>query len=177
MLCERCNHNPVTVHMQQDINGEKSEVYLCSECAAEFQMPMTYENLFQGVLSAFFSQQGISDSNLKIPKVEGCPSCGLTFKDFQNTGQLGCSSCYTFFQKQLFSLLKNIQGSNTHHGKIPKKAVSEASNRRRIDMLRKLLDEAIAREEYEEAAKIRDTIKEIQNEQSKLAGNGGGNNE
>ncbi len=35
MRCEHCNEREATTHIKKIINGNKTELHLCSECAAE----------------------------------------------------------------------------------------------------------------------------------------------
>ena len=108
-----------------------------------------------------------------------CNSCGYTFDDIAKTGRLGCKDCYDIFQDRLEPIIKRIQGSNKHIGRIGKvigskiensmhkkeKNIVENKNEKQISKLEKLesdLKQAIKEERYEDAAKIRDAIKKIE---------------
>lgn len=155
MVCERCHQNPVTVHLQQIINGEKTELHLCQECASQFEMPISLEQFFQGFLGSFATP-------VREAKTAACPECGLSYNSFKNTGRLGCKTCYATFHKELSVLLKSIHGSNEHQGKFPKKTGAELQARRRLQDLRQLLNKAVEGEEFEEAARLRDEIRQMQ---------------
>lgn len=92
-----------------------------------------------------------------------CANCGLTYADFKKIGRLGCGECYNAFRKYLGVLLKKIHGSNQHVGKSPFKAAAKVIGKK-IDPqeLRRRLQQAIEIEAFEEAAQIRDQIKEIE---------------
>jgi len=90
-----------------------------------------------------------------------CSNCGLSYADFKKRGRLGCEECYTAFESKLTGLIKRIHGTTLHTGKIP--SVNPQPLTREIEMrkLRERLKQAIDREEYEEAARIRDEMKRL----------------
>jgi protein arginine kinase activator len=96
-----------------------------------------------------------------------CPKCGLTYEDFKKVGRLGCGECYTAFRDALLPLLKRIHGSNQHCGKSPKKAAKVVKAKNELLELKDKLQKAIQREEFEEAAKLRDKIRELEKKNSK----------
>jgi protein arginine kinase activator len=75
---------------------------------------------------------------------------------------LGCGECYKTFGKELESIFKNVQSSSRHNGKFPQKAGAEHLMKRELDKLRLTLAKAVESEEYEEAAKLRDRIRELE---------------
>jgi len=160
MLCEKCGQNQATVHVQQNINGQKSEMNLCPACAANVDIPLSFDHLVQAFLDSFTAPQ------MPVKPIAKCPTCGLTFADFKNSGRLGCADCYNAFRAELDLLLKNIQSSNKHFGKFPRTSGTEMLTRRRVETLRAALAKAVEGEEYEEAARLRD---EIRKEQGVLA--------
>lgn len=167
MLCEQCKQRPATVHITKVINNQKTEKHLCEVCAQEsgnelgllFEPNFSFHNLLAGLLEG---EAGIKKGALNSPAVDlkgKCPSCGLTFTDFRQIGRLGCSDCYAGFGSSLDPLLRRIHGSTAHTGKVPKRAGGRIRVKKEIELLRKKLQEAVQREAYEEAAKIRDEIR------------------
>ncbi len=161
MLCENCHQNPVAVHMQQIINGEKTELHLCQECASQIEMPISFDNFFQGFMDAFFVPVSKDTQEKSKAQAIRC-QCGISFSDFKKTGRLGCSACYDTFRTELSAILKNMQGSNMHQGKFPQKSGQTLLHKRKIEQLRADLAKAIEKEEYEDAAKFRDEIREME---------------
>lgn len=125
--------------------------------------------------------------------VDMCPACGMTFASFRQHEKLGCMHCYHAFERQLSGLLERLHDGATHHvGKTPKRLLA-ASTRgvamgegqpmpeqpartgpkvvvltpaqlgKRIESLKKKLEEAVALEQYEKAAQIRDELLKLQN--------------
>jgi len=172
MLCENCNKNNATVHMQGFVNGAKTELHLCQECSfnmVNMEMPISMENIFKSILDSVQSMGPINLGHASIPgrpqarKAPGpCKDCGLTYEQFKAKGKLGCEACYQAFPKEIVALFKNVQGSIHHEGKFPKRSGQQIRQRREADKLRASLKKAVDEENYEEAARIRDQIRSLE---------------
>jgi protein arginine kinase activator len=92
-----------------------------------------------------------------------CPVCGISFYDFRNRGRLGCDNDYNCFSKQLEPLITSIHGANAHVGKSPASGSCQTNSSSMLIKLRRDLDIAVSEENYEQASKIRDEIKKIEN--------------
>ena len=182
MLCDNCGKREANVRYSENINGKKRELNLCEECShklgidqMDFSMPIDFSNFFEGFMDNFGSTEFMPMiDELKELK---CNSCGYTFDDIANTGRLGCKDCYEVFQDRLDPIIKRIQGSNKHVGRIGKILDTKIENKMKdqntktinkendsISQKEKLeikLKEAVKEERYEDAAKIRDEIKKI----------------
>ena len=90
-----------------------------------------------------------------------CEQCGMTYAECQKCGMLGCANCYKAFKAPLDALLQRIHGNTQHAGRIPGSVRSGVSIRMNIDRLRQRLQKAIAEEEYEQAARLRDSIRAL----------------
>lgn len=166
MLCQNCNKKEATVHIVKNINGSKSEIHLCDECAKQqdinlnvpfgIQEPMSIQNL----LESFFDMMGgIAPQSLST---RTCPVCNMSFEDFKRTGMFGCSNCYNTFKREAMPVIKRIHGNIQHTGKIPGRSGSEMKKKREIEMLKEELKAAISNEEYEKAAELRDKIRDLE---------------
>ena len=168
MLCERCKQRPATVRLQQIVNGGKTEHHLCQECAAALESPLSFQQFFQNMINVFAASHDQEKGGLNIGteyrEILRCPRCHMTIMDFKNTGKLGCCECYKTFGREMDAVLKNVHGSSLHQGKIPRKSGAKFITSRMIDNLRVSLSKAVAAEEYEEAARIRDKIKKLEAE-------------
>ncbi|RPH82171.1 MAG: DNA helicase UvrBC, partial [Planctomycetaceae bacterium] len=91
-----------------------------------------------------------------------CPVCGISFFEFRNSGRLGCPYDYTHFEKELEPLLINIHDSSVHRGKQPHRAAVSADSQARLIRLRREMEEAIEREDYELASSLRDQIRQLE---------------
>jgi protein arginine kinase activator len=162
MLCQNCKTNLAKVHFKQIINNTKHEMYLCEECANE----KGHMNFGLISLDDFFSTlMGIGDhAQYQIPlqKPVICEKCGMSYEDFQKTGKLGCSNCYSLYEEKLKPLMKRLHGSTEHNGKIPERVFATMKVTKEIESLKQTLNKAIQNEEYEKAAELRDKIREIE---------------
>ena len=182
MLCDICNKNEATVHYTEVINGVKSERHLCSECMKEMDNGLEGEfpfaKLIKGILSAHIASGQENNAALQLK----CNKCGMTYHQFAKAGKFGCSECYSVFGPLILDNIKKIQGSSTHTGKKYKKAdqntdisglfeensddksiagKNKGSRDTDIEVLQNRLKKAVAAEDFEEAAKLRDEIKEL----------------
>jgi len=166
MLCEECHKEPATVHFTKIVNGHKSEVYLCSRCAerrGEAQLAMEPSFAFHNILAGLFEPEAALAPGRAFRTVTRCPSCGSSLSDFRRRGELGCSQCYFEFERELEPLIKRIHRSVEHHGKAPRGAASsEYARRKEIQRLKAELQSAVAQEQYETAARLRDKIRELE---------------
>lgn len=164
MLCQECNKRPATLHFTKIVNGEKTEFHICESCAREKgeMIPGTaggfsIHNLLSGLLD--FDPAGKS----AVPaKALQCEECGMTYAQFSKIGRFGCSSCYKYFDSRLDPLFKRVHGSTSHVGKVPARAGGRIKVKRQIADLKQHLQQSIAQEEFEEAAQIRDQIRELE---------------
>lgn len=91
-----------------------------------------------------------------------CPQCGLKFVEFRNTGRLGCAYDYQEFREELLPLLENIHGETKHCGKTPRRLPQSKQAQNELVQLRNRLKQAISKEDYEEAARLRDHIRQLE---------------
>jgi len=91
-----------------------------------------------------------------------CPVCGIKFVEFRNSGRLGCPHDYQEFRDELVPLLENIHGETRHAGKTPRRLPQTRQAQSELIQLRKQLQQAVTREAYEEAAQIRDRIRQLE---------------
>ena len=164
MYCEECNKRPAAVHFTQILNGQKKETHLCEKCAA--QKGAVIFNLdgqmgIPNLLGSFFGSHYIQGVNANSTETE-CPSCGMKLLDIRQTGKLGCADCYNAFDQYLEPILRRIHGNNQHIGKVPAREGEIVLLKRKIEELKEQLHQAVVSEEYEKAAEIRDSIKELE---------------
>lgn len=171
MVCQQCGQKPATVHLTKIINSQKTEFHICESCAREKGewIPDTangfsIHNLLSGLLDFDLmghKQEGREDAKLQAMR---CENCGLSYAQFGKLGRFGCDKCYAFFGDRLDPLLKRVHGNTVHIGKIPKCSGGRIQRRRELEDLKRQLQHSILREEFEEAAKVRDRIRELENQ-------------
>jgi protein arginine kinase activator len=161
MLCDICGKNMATVHLTEIIDDQINELHLCEDCArqksAQMEQQFGLNSLLAGMAEVEKPTKETESQTVK------CANCQLTYTDFKRIGRLGCGECYTAFKKFLGPLLKRIHGSTQHFGRSPAK-VARPAVKKKVDLqeLRNNLQKAIGMEAFEEAAKIRDQIKEME---------------
>ena len=147
MKCQFCD-NLATVHLTNIVNKKKREVRLCEACARKRNLlpsqPAGPSIDLKALLSLLVGplQQAAAD-----PTALTCPACGLQYGEFRAEGRLGCPTEYDAFRTQLEPLLERIHRSLTHEGKVPRG-------------FRQQMQAAAETENYEEAARLRDTIRQ-----------------
>lgn len=174
MLCERCKKRTASVHIIKIVNNEQETKYLCEKCASEQgelnifnPSPFSVQSLLAGLLKMEPPMAGPAHGGTQV-KMQ-CENCGLTFSQFGQIGRFGCSNCYDTFRERLGPLLRRIHGSAQHAGKIPARSGSVLRVQRDINVLREKLQDAVNREEFEEAARLRDLIRDLE---AKIDGEG-----
>ena len=159
MKCQKCT-KAATLHITEIVTEEQiEELHLCEECAHKY----LYEPQAQGS-SLKPSSGGSTDEELGEPELMNreCQICGIKFVDFRNTGRLGCPHDYNEFRDELIPLLENIHGETKHCGKSPRRQPQSQKTQNELVQLRKQLLQAVNKEAYEEAAKIRDRIRQLE---------------
>ncbi len=173
MICDICGKNTATVHLTEIINDQMNELHLCEECARQKNAQMEQKFGLSDLLAGMAKFEPVKEKDI-VSAV--CPNCSLSYTDFKKMGRLGCGECYSAFKKYLSPLLKRIHGSAQHVGKSPPAAgkglLKDAAELTRpggilkkkteLQELRNKLQKAIEAEFFEEAARIRDRIKEIE---------------
>lgn len=157
--CDKCG-KPATIYLTEIINGEKIEKHLCEECAADEGFTIKAGMPISQLLEDFILQTA-GDSDEAEPT---CEVCGMTFSQFRQNGLLGCPNDYDAFEKPLLVLLERAHdGATQHIGKVPHRAGGDQKKQNSILRLRAQLKGAIAAEDYERAAMLRDQIREFEN--------------
>jgi protein arginine kinase activator len=161
MKCDHCGENEAVIHLTQIVDNEMGTYHLCGACAAEKGLePEPGVGNFP--LTDFLAQMGEASKPQPAVPAE-CEYCGLSLKDFKKTGRLGCSHCYVTFDAHMRGLFRRLHGGTQHVGKVylPPDP-TEADRHEQLSRLRRKLDVAVEKEEFERAAQLRDQIRELE---------------
>lgn len=177
MLCEMCNKNEATIHIQEIISSQKKTLHICAECAAKksqasgilnsLNLAEILYNISSNALGHSPSQDEIQSDGSGTPVgapglcvVLTCNKCGWDSLRFSQTGRLGCSECYNLFKFILSNALRNMHKGTLHVGKKPGTLRGTETSAQLLELMdmRKKLEEYVMREEYEKAAEIRDKL-------------------
>jgi protein arginine kinase activator len=161
MNCQVCEKQPATFHLTEIGEGGKTVRHLCEECAG--RLGLASGNPVPSMLATLF--EGTKELAATTTR---CPECGISFEEFRAKGRLGCPKDYEVFAKELSPLLEKIHGgSGKHAGRVPAGAGRDTALEDALLRLRRELARAVREEKYEEAARLRD---EIRNAEEALKG-------
>lgn len=165
MKCQNCGVNEATTHIKRIVNGKADEAHLCTECAAKLGVDKNpgAAGMFTGFMNPFEIFSSVfSPAQVQGGKVKRCSECGISFDEIAKSGKVGCPHCYTEFYEELMPSVRKIHGNAKHMGSLPKEAGSQAKAERSAEELKEKLRLAVEQQNYEEAARLRDMIKELE---------------
>jgi protein arginine kinase activator len=155
--CQRCS-SPATVHITEILGeGKFEERHVCEACYPKYLQDAGNK----GSSKALTTDTG-GDLEEALYGQQECPDCGIKFVDFRNSHRLGCARDYQVFSNELMPLLENIHGETRHVGKTPRNYPKTKQAEAELVQLRQRLKRAIDREDYEEAARVRDQIRMVE---------------
>ena len=158
MTCDVCKQNQATVFLTQIVDGKMQKVNLCDSCSKEKGVTDPVGFSLADMLLGLGAAQEIE----KGGAAQKCPVCGFSQADFKKTGRLGCSNCYETFGEGLASLLKGMHKGTAHVGKRPTRIAESMEREAQLKELQRDLRKAVADENYESAAQIRDQIRQME---------------
>ncbi len=170
-MCEQCGQNPATIRFAMIVNGKKTEKMLCQSCMREMRRTMPNIGLdnIAGMIGSLLSARRPKGDTAQIGLAPDddryaaliCPQCGMEYEEFRKGGMVGCTACYRTFREPIEEVLTRVNGNVQHVGRVPGGKGSALSNKLAIDRLKQQLGRAIAEEEYERAASLRDQIRAL----------------
>ena len=164
--CDKCGAQNATTHVKTIINGELTEYDLCSACAHK----LGYTNVFADMESDVSNLLGSFFGNVLPARTQStrCEFCGTTYAEIANSGHVGCANCYSLFADRLNPSIVRIHGNAAHCGKHSKIAEQEEPRSKKetkqdtVKDLQAQLEKAVARQDFEQAAELRDKIREME---------------
>jgi protein arginine kinase activator len=161
MDCDKCG-KPAKVHLTQLVGGKVKKVALCNDCAAEngvtdptgFALADMLVGGGSGGVASVFPRPG--------GKVRNCPACGFTLNDLKRIRRFGCGHCYEAFGDEVREMIRGMHKGMSHAGKVPDGLMEMRQRQMRLKELRQQLEQSIEAEHYEEAASLRDEIRQLE---------------
>ncbi|MEO5715271.1 MAG: UvrB/UvrC motif-containing protein [Luteolibacter sp.] len=165
MKCDFCDKK-ATVFLTQLVEGQMKKVCLCDNCAKERGVTdptgFSLADLLLGGLPGGPGTVAATTTSQKAPgNGKQCVTCGFTLDDLRRVRRFGCSDCYATFGEEVAQMVRGMHKGTSHIGKVPEGLMAIQFRSQRIEELRSRLDQAIASESYEEAAGIRDEIRNL----------------
>jgi protein arginine kinase activator len=163
MKCEICGGREAVIHIQQVIGKERVDLHLCEECAVERGITSGQDRI---ELSISHLINGLVDVRAtKAARKTVCPRCGSPWESVRRREKMGCPECYTAFHREIRFLLRKSLGKTQHRGKLPQRLRTYKTYLVDVLKLKEGLEEALKREDYEKAARLRDRIKELEKQE------------
>ena len=153
MICQVCGKNEATICMVKMTGNNKETIYICPSCAGQM-----HDNLIGSInqlLTPMFDNVFSSGRSLSEESNQICPTCGQTRREWNEKNELNCKDCIQF-----------LVSDTEHVGKIPRNNKEELLVINLIKEMENHLKKLIEEEKYEEAAKVRDEIKDLKGDSS-----------
>lgn len=162
MLCEECKVNEASYTIAVMMGSEVTQRHLCGDCMAKMNMNLASGNirgLLSSILTAITGSEEAKSDDKQADVV--CPRCRTTWGSFTKSGRLGCPGCYEAFREPLQPMLLQIHGRVQHGGREPLHTADEQRVRSQQEELTRQMEQAVALEDFETAAVLRDRLREL----------------
>lgn len=166
MMCQRCQKRQATVAYTQIVEDAKKTLHLCNACLPHgAPSPAAAPEPPQQTAPTSSSQAksgapgGVAIEPVEEGETVKCQTCGMSYEEFRKAARFGCHDCYAAFEPRLERLFKRVHGAAAHTGKgrSPKDRPAPTTTAE-LEQLEQQLQLAVATEDYEEAAQLRDRI-------------------
>jgi protein arginine kinase activator len=161
LLCDICTERDAVIKVERAWGRHSDELMLCEACAAqlgidtESRMPSpSVEELVSGAFNA----------DPEADEDACCDGCGRPYREIRRTGELGCAQCYAVFERRIRSILERRPSPAQHGGKYPERLLVYKRFFVDRERLRRRLEAAVAAEDYEQAARLRDELSALDQE-------------
>lgn len=162
MLCQKCHKQRATIRYAEVVDGRVTDQHWCKECLAQQRSESEGFELSE-VPPTRPNKASIHKVVSKVVRAQrSCPECETRLQSILDTNVVGCAACYQHFCDELPALLVKLHGAATHRGKTPQAPDEGSQLRSDLQAKRALLRSMLKAENYEEAAKLRDEIRELE---------------
>jgi len=162
MICQRCHRSEAVIRYAEVVDGRVSHLMLCAACHAELVQGGSagFEIAGKAPLRRARSLRSLSED--PGAALDACPGCGMEWHEILDRNRVGCARCYDHFASRLRTVLRDMHVGARHIGKRPRFDDSRERFRAELQTKRSLLRSALDTEDYEEAARLRDGIRELE---------------
>ena len=161
MKCEICGNNEVTFVYRSNINGKVTEKHLCSRCAAEQGYTRGLAESHERLMRSFWGDDFFGRSILD--------GCMLPRLGFHALGE----ELFDDFFREMPALTAEAPQAPVAAGKkellVDEQEQGRFARMRRLNALRLEMKKAVRREDFEQAAKLRDEIRALEQEHRESA--------
>jgi protein arginine kinase activator len=174
VTCQLCSKRPATSHLTEldPDSGQRQELHICATCIQRLDLKLENGPPPIAVILGM-KPDDVSSAKIKVAGTlnlptagkgeDRCPHCGLAFSEFGSGKLFGCAHDYTAFGEKVDTLLRNYHGTTHHAGRRPGSepvAPQDPVSARRVQ-LDAALRQAVVSENYENAARLRDELKRL----------------
>ncbi len=157
MKCRSCGAARADVKVHLSAGSEAQEIHLCKSCAAELGISRRDAAYTPGELYSVLLRGTAVGDDTETRLI--CPGCMRSYDDLRRTGRAGCPECYEVFERQIAGALSRLIPVPAHQGRIPRRLAPYKSIFFDKPRIQGELDAALADEDYEEAAFLRDRLR------------------
>jgi protein arginine kinase activator len=166
--CDLCKKNQAQLHLTRVVKGKPYSIHICTECAREKGVANPASGIpLEQIVAGSEEAAPVPAAEKEAHEDITCSGCGMSYQTFRDEGKLGCGQCYDSFEELLLPLLERIQRDTRHTGKVPRRSAAVLKAKSDIQSLRDDLSHAVAREDFEQAARLRDEIRDLETRQRK----------
>ncbi len=156
MKCDLCQ-NKASVFYTQVVDGEMTKSSWCESCA---KTQGVSDPTGLHMLDLLAEEHEGEDEGETFSTTKKCGKCGFGLDDLQKIGRLGCPACYRTFRKVLGERIEGMHRGGSHVGRVPQGMALVNLDRAHVADLEEELTKAVREEDFEEAARLRDEIKQ-----------------
>ena len=170
MMCQSCGKKTATTHIKTIVNGKLAESTTSVPTA-----PSRRATAISSPTGAWISATCWGALwAARCPAATWAPvatTCGASFEEITQSGKIGCADCYRTFRSQLMPVIQRIHGTTRHKGKVPGGSALRITGGQHqmvtvqespLEEKKRLLKQAIEKQDFEQAAVLRDEIKEME---------------
>ncbi len=161
MICQKCHKNIATIRYAEVIEGKVSERMICPACHQRMEQESRSGFEIAGAAPSPKRMAATRASDVRMTE-KFCPACGAQRSDVLKEGKVGCGDCYASFRDDIAQVLHGMHISLQHKGKTLHLNDLREQLRQDLRSSRGLLRSALKTENYEDAAVLRDRIRELE---------------
>lgn len=162
MLCQKCHKRPGTVRYAEVVDGRVTDQFWCTECLAQQRAGGEGFEISE-VAPTRPNRDSIHSVVSRVVRSQrACPSCETQLREVNESGRVGCPTCYETFKDELAETLVRLHGHSAHQGKAAHLTDARTQVRSDLRAKRALLRSVLKAENYEEAATLRDEIRALE---------------
>lgn len=168
MHCDKCHKKKCTVIYHENLSGRARTLHLCADCANTMEEAGELEEM-SAAFAAFSSPLLCIKERPAHPLFRPirdmeciCSVCATSANEIMTGGRVGCPSCY-----ECFCIASDNGGG--YRGRVARVVRIRQENAHRLRLLRARLADALSGEQYEQAAILRDRIRELESDGGAIA--------